>query len=69
MDELKEAEIDGQLFLQDAAMWTQPGAQQRSEPLVIAGILARAREAGGVAEATQALDTAYRISKNDRFLR
>jgi hypothetical protein len=36
---------------------------------VIAGILAGAREAGGVAEATQALDTTYRVSKNDRFLR
>ena len=55
VDELKEAEIDGQLFLGDAAMGTQPGAQQRPEPfhridvdlaepvaIVIAGIFAGA---------------------------
>jgi hypothetical protein len=32
VDELKEAEINGQLFLRDATMGAQPGAQQRPEP-------------------------------------
>ena len=55
VDELKEAEINGQLFLRDATMGAQPGAQQRPEPfhgvdvdlaepvaIVIAGIFAGA---------------------------
>ena len=32
VDELKEAQIDGQLLLRDAAVRAQPGAQQRPEP-------------------------------------
>src|SRR3954447_19076105 len=52
VNELKEAEIDGQFLLRDAAVRTQPGAEQRPEALqgidvnfaeavaiVIAGIL------------------------------
>ena len=31
--ELEEAEITRQLVLRDAAIWAQPGAQQRPEPL------------------------------------
>ena len=31
VDELEEAEIGGQIFLRDAPMWPQPGAQQRPE--------------------------------------
>jgi hypothetical protein len=62
VDELKEAEIDGQLLLRDAAMWAQPGAQQRPEAfqgvdvdlaepiaIIIAGILAGAVADGLVA--------------------
>jgi hypothetical protein len=33
MDELEEAEIEGQFFLRDAAVRAQPGAQQRPEAL------------------------------------
>src|SRR3712207_6269952 len=33
VNELEEAEIERQLFLRDAAVWPQPGAQQRPEPL------------------------------------
>ena len=52
VDELEEAEVEGQLLLRDAAVGAQPGAQQRPEafqgidmdlaeavPIVIAGIL------------------------------
>jgi len=33
MNELEEAEVEGQLLLGNSTVWSQPGTQERPEPL------------------------------------